>query len=147
MNDEQARAAGLRWLAAGGPWCPRMVDGDGWTFIGLDPTNGEEHGFCSPAATDEGCRWSWPVHLEEVGTWPDFRDGATRGAALEWLRKETGNPNLSPSWLGCWRLDGVPPGARINAMTEADLYPAAAEALKEHQDTGRKATTNRGTSR
>ena len=82
------------------------------------------------------------VHDEAL----DWEDGATRGAALEWLRGQYDH-SLTTRYVGSAKgAEPWPPGpwemvstsrhvtmALYETPTEAELYPAAAEALKEQR--------------
>lgn len=87
MNDEQAKALGLRALAAGFGWAHGCLDGasgltvlSSWHIAGMSTAAmaafGQEH---SPTIS------LWPH--DEMG-WPDFRDesGATLGVLLRQVR-------------------------------------------------------------
>ena len=138
MNDEQARAAGLRWLAAGGPWLDGMLpDGapqSGRSWSGTPDIR--RHRVTRTGLRNGARRYD--------GFAPDFRDGATRGAALEWLREQWDCPVLSTegvrllngSTVWTWIADHTPVSLTVAALyedTEPALYPAAAEALKEQR--------------
>jgi hypothetical protein len=71
-------------------WMPGMLRDDGWRFIGLDSTNGEEHGFSAPADEGGGTCWSWPIHLKEANCTPDTTDPATVGCIEALLIEATG---------------------------------------------------------
>ena len=124
MTNEQARELGRRWLAAGGPMLEAMM------WAARDALTGEE---CEGRYPESGLLNS-EVYREP---WPDFRDGATKGAALEWLREQWDEPAMAPSYWdgqpdGCdgWDLTaGERPILGVNLDTEAELYPLAAEAL------------------
>lgn len=69
MTPTQAEALGRRWLAAGGGWRPGM--------LAHDDSTGREHRINGAMVIPD----EW---------WPDLRDAATRGAALDVVRERWG---------------------------------------------------------
>ena len=131
MNDDEARALGERWIKAGGGWRLWMrgvdLDGEAWR-IGNDGEAIRERGL--------EVRYSG---LLRPRLWPDLRDPATRGAALDVVRDRWGGT----VWIGgqlvrpgrlAWIVCGlhVSNGQRVNGpdgfKTEAEALVAALEA-------------------
>ena len=72
---------GRRWLAAGGGWRPGMMSWYGQNFgrvVGQGKLPSEWR--CESAY---GFITGWPASAVAFGGWPDLRDPATRGAAVE----------------------------------------------------------------
>ena len=65
-------ALGRRYLAAGGPWLPGMVDADGWRCVRVARDG------LPLVATDGGSLWG-------ATGGPGLSDAATQGAVLGWL--------------------------------------------------------------
>jgi hypothetical protein len=140
LTDEQARALGARWVAAGGP--REMAGARYLTPYGLNRL-GDPAYRCSPAEPQHWYR-SGNEEADPVGDdWiPDLRDPATRGAALEVLREKWHDPGLhiryssqTREWsavasdsVSCWRRDGDGGLERVTGATEAEALVAALEA-------------------
>ena len=127
MPLEEAEALGLRYLAAGGAVLPGMLLR--WKQSDLFHRCIEDD-----AAPDQG----W---------WPDLRDGATRGAVLEFIRERWGCPSahVAPG-LGAILQTATPNGVRLaltwdvnglrcvagpvgcTAMSEPEVFVIAVEA-------------------
>ena len=128
MTNEQARELGRRWLAAGGPWLDGMLlsaDVSGTVYR----LNGSK-GVGGTLVSKRGAVLPW---RRKPLLAPDFRDGATKGAALEWLRGHLGRsvyPAPDAFGAGWWWLRNDGDSFFTGAPTEAELYPLAAEALK-----------------
>jgi hypothetical protein len=94
IDQTEARRLGQRWLKAGGEWRPGMLATDGGRVRDVNGTTIE---WDYLDAFDGHARTPL-AKCEEV---PDFRDGATKGAALEFLRERLSMPGLG--------LHAVPP--------------------------------------
>ncbi len=102
MTPAKAEALGRAWIAAGGGWRDGMLDGHTGHRIALGP-DGE----------------SYTVRKSDGQSWPDLRDPATRGAALDVVRERWGDPLVCvigtidhPCYIGIttaprtdWRID------------------------------------------
>lgn len=130
LTNEQAQALGHRWIAAGGGWregmvaiyCMRRGRVVRGSFGELD-WHGEElrSGFVGRFDKTVGGQTAWP----------DLRDPATRGAALEVVRER-----WMDGWAhiffanGEWCLRVLPGGAMLEPFSYARLrdFRAASEA-------------------
>jgi hypothetical protein len=81
MSESEARALGERWVRAAGRdlsgWRPGMLDNHGRRVLRADSFTIE-----------------WTSYHQDLHPWPDFRDAATRGAALEVVRERWGDPTV-----------------------------------------------------
>lgn len=97
MNHEQAVALGERWITANGGWTVGMLalcKYDALASCRVVKLTSSGKGFVEVGNYDAG--WSVPIDGRAVRHWftPDLRDPATRGAALEVVRKRWGIPSL-----------------------------------------------------
>lgn len=116
MTEDQARAVGAAWLAAGGGWRPGML----WRVMREAPLE-SYHG-----RIDEQRRAP-----AERSAWPDLRDPATLGAALAVVRERWGDPGMfarRSTSRGLWRVSGSDTRSVVEAETEAEALVAALEA-------------------
>lgn len=125
MTDEQARALGERWLAACGISSELLLAVDSLRSRGLTMYRGTVSGVL------------WRLDEASATWWPDLRDPATRGAALEVVRERWSDPAmyLMPLWrdLACTRRVWVvardaDAEGRGSGDTEAEALVAALEA-------------------
>lgn len=79
LTDAEARALGERWVRAGG----------GWGSGGMLARHVDTRAYPLPVRTG-------PMEQGADGWWPDLRDSATRGAALEVVRERWGVDDLAP---------------------------------------------------
>lgn len=123
LTDEQAEALGRRWLAAGGEWVPGML----WGNFRIHDVKQDPRGFM---VVSRGNGWTAPGFQDG---WPDFRDPATRGAALQVVRERLGCPTawMEPGEEGWWLFfhQGDVLTARWGP-TEAHALVAAMEAAQ-----------------
>lgn len=83
MDEHEARPLGERWKRAGGGWAPGMLIRYGDRGLAIDV-----HRVGGADGRDR------QRPLDDSPWWPDFRDAATRGAALEVVRERWGDPLL-----------------------------------------------------
>ncbi len=97
MTNEQAEALGRRWIAAGGGWRAGMLTDCNERVLRADA----EYLWVGFDYESETGRWDVDterVRADDRGArWPDFRDAATRGAALGVVRERWGEPALQVS--------------------------------------------------
>lgn len=125
MTPEQAEVLGRRLVACKHfRWMPGMLRDDGHRFIGLDATNGEEHGFVATAEEGGGTHWCWPQHLRDAKCCPDPRDPATVGCLLALVREAWRTPDACLYY----RDDGWHVGSYLDD-SETDPFDTEAEAL------------------
>lgn len=131
LSDVEAKALGRRWLAAGGVWREGMLDG-------LSRVRTHHATGRSAYIRYRDTNWEWVDEPVADTAWPDLRDAATRGAALEVVRERIGpisyvahlwrNPGPTIAWVVLDR-DGRVHG---DAATEAEALVSALEARHEH---------------
>ncbi len=122
MTEVDAESLGRRWLA---------VRGGG--HAGMEVVH----------ASGDRFRLSSPMHMH-ANWWPDLRDAATRGAALEVVRQRWGNPLMWVEWAtstatwgeGDYQLswacrNGEPTPPDITGGSEAAVLVAALEAAPQ----------------
>jgi hypothetical protein len=122
VTEVDAEALGRRWLTASGGWHAGME---------VVHASGYRHRLLSSTHTYKG----W---------WPDLRDAATRGAALEVVRQRWGNPLVWVEWEastamwgeGTYQLswacvNGEPIPPDITGDSEAAVLVAALEAAPQ----------------
>ena len=83
LSDVEAEALGRRWLAAGGVWREGMIDG-------LSRVRTHHATGRSADIRYRDINWEWVEEPVADTAWPDLRDAATRGAALEVVRERWG---------------------------------------------------------
>ncbi len=94
MTNEQAEALGRWWIAAGGGWRTGMLTDCNERVLRADA----EYLWVGFDYESETGRWD--VDAERVRSddrgarWPDLRDAATRGAALEVVRERWGDTQV-----------------------------------------------------
>lgn len=121
MTDEQARALGERWVKAGGAEVNGMLLRYGDSLKPMDTHRVGGHDNHDDSRSMRPSPW-----------WPDLRDPAARGAALEVVRKRWGDPSahVRPSaqarvpWAFCASTGFV------YAATEAEALVTALEATQ-----------------
>lgn len=134
MTPAEAEALGRRWIAAGGGWRDGMRAGGGHprrTLFGSSQS-GSTYGYALPLPKNKrGVQLRPPCPPLDPKAWPDLRDPATRGAALEVVRER---------WLdgwahiffvdGEWCLRVLPGGAMLEPFSHKRLrdFRAATEA-------------------
>ena len=95
MSDDVRRAMelpGFRWMAG-------VRRDDGYIFVGLDPTNNEEHCFATPAGLVERHEYCWPQHLIDAEVAIDPDDPATAGCLLALLGERVAVVHGTRSWF------------------------------------------------
>ena len=103
LSDVEAEALGRRWLAAGGVWRDGMLDG-------LSRVRTHHATGRSAYIRYRDTNWEWVEEPVADTAWPDLRDAATRGAALEVVRERWNAPALQVSPVVATEPDGVPTG-------------------------------------
>jgi len=93
MTPAEAERIGRAWIAAGGGWRDAFaaVDADGhrWrVYLGSPPI------LCGHGIGTPGFIGGWESTADIIGAWPDLRDAATRGAALEVVRERWGDDTM-----------------------------------------------------
>lgn len=108
-------------------WMPGMLRDDGYRFIGLDPTNGEEHGFAAPPPAHR-VEYLWPSHMVEAVVLPDLDDPCTLGGLLALVREAWGDPWIRVEPMSReWRTLHSRPAPFCAGPTEAAALVAALE--------------------
>lgn len=85
LSDVEAEALGRRWLAAGGVWRDGMLDG-------LSRVRTHHATGRSAYIRYRDTNWEWAEEPVADNAWPDLRDAATRGAAMEVVRERWESP-------------------------------------------------------
>lgn len=84
MTPAEAEALGRRWREAGGGWREGMRDGDGYIVTAVGEDGLPDASGVAGTAPAQTMVTTW------LDSWPDLRDPATRGAALEVVRERWG---------------------------------------------------------
>jgi hypothetical protein len=136
ITEEVARDLGARWIAAGGGWWPGMLVRGHRTGLGCRLTTSDPSRLWWESPTGDG--WVYSVDGWESDNhappWPDLRDPATRGAALEVVRERRKDPLAWMDWLQTpsgleWYVNlGGHGGGWFAGCTEAEALVAALEA-------------------
>ena len=132
LSNVEAEALGRRWLAAGGGWREGMRDGEGYIVTGIGADGIPDESNLAATAGDTAGLTAW------VNAWPDLRDAATRGAALDVVRERWGDPtmhmaSLRLGWVWAFRDEAevnmiIADGLPIAGTTEPEALVAALEA-------------------
>lgn len=136
MTNEQAEALGRRWIAADGEWRE-----------GMRAACFADWGTVTRVFTDDDetqtvyVSWDYDASsgdLRDYGAdaWPDLRDAATRGAALDVVRKRWGDSTATTShWAERWTVANGNGHAQEFRMadTEAEALVAALEAAPKER--------------
>lgn len=104
ISDTEAEALGRRWQAACGQWWQAWRPGMLWRV-----THSRNEGRISDVSPG-AVNFRHYMPPGDPGPWPDLRDAATRGAALEVVRERWGAPALQVSPVVATQPDGVPTG-------------------------------------
>ena len=97
MTPVEREQIGRAWIAAGGGWREGMLAGGGVPrrvlFMRAESWS-STYGYDLPLERKPGRRGPNrpPSPTRDPKAWPDFRDAATRGAALEVVRERWGAP-------------------------------------------------------
>lgn len=125
MDDQEARALGERWIAAGGGWRAGMLPIDsatGASWVRLREDAPDDWDLQEPYDPFAG--------LDKAV--PDLRDPATRGAALEVVRERWARPYLcvrstdddDEDGCGSWYIEQP----EVYGVSEAECIVRALEA-------------------
>lgn len=138
MTPAEAEALGRRWIAAGGGWRDGMLAGGGHprrTLFGSSQS-GSTYGYALPLPKNKrGVQLRPPCPPLDPKAWPDLRDPATRGAALEVVRERWGDPTAyvrySHEWKSWYAYAGTwCPVGGAHDSEEAALVAALEAALR-----------------
>lgn len=104
LSDAEAEAIGRRWLAAGGGWRDGMMDG-------LSRVRTHHATGRSADIRYRDINWEWVEEPVADTSWPDLRDAATRGAAVEVVRERWGG-DVWVQGMTCYPPSDGPPLTR-----------------------------------